>query len=325
MCTYNGEPFLREQLDSILEQSRHVDEIIVQDDGSTDGTYGLLLEYEEKHKEVHVFKNEGEKGVNPNFFSAMRRATGDYIAISDQDDVWAEDKIERQLEAIGDKLLCASFSQPFTTSGAEMRTDMRTPNYSILRLLYVSGVSGHTLFFSKRMLDMMPPVDEITHFRFYDAVLLLVATAYESMVFVASPLVRHRIHTTSASYAKPVDNGKTIANIVSTATRTWLYFWELRPEIRRRMAAHLRFLSLIDARTESLSNAKRMLSLQCRRGLMSFVALQFFCIRHCDELFYAKEKRSLFTRLRAAYFPISCSDYYRYLSKRWQKKNERKE
>lgn len=87
LCTYNGEKYVREQIDSLLAQSYPIHEIIIQDDGSTDHTWEILQAYASKHAVIRTFKNEGEHGVNANFLSALHRATGDYIAISDQDDI----------------------------------------------------------------------------------------------------------------------------------------------------------------------------------------------------------------------------------------------
>lgn len=64
MCTYNGERFLREQLDSILSQTYPLLEVIIQDDHSTDGTMDILNRYAREHEVVKVFTNDGERGVN---------------------------------------------------------------------------------------------------------------------------------------------------------------------------------------------------------------------------------------------------------------------
>ena len=94
ICTYNGEHFLSEQMDSLLQQTYPVDEIIVQDDGSTDGTMAVLNGYAANNPVIKLFRNEGKHGVNNNFFSALRRASGEYIAICDQDDIWEPTKVE---------------------------------------------------------------------------------------------------------------------------------------------------------------------------------------------------------------------------------------
>src|SRR5574344_1779789 len=109
MCTENGSSFLWEQFDSILNQTLLPAEIIVQDDGSSDETLDILKEYAAKTTLVKIYQNEGAHGINSNFFTAMQRASGDLIALSDQDDIWEADKLRLQAEAIGDKLLCSGF------------------------------------------------------------------------------------------------------------------------------------------------------------------------------------------------------------------------
>ncbi|MBR3733340.1 MAG: glycosyltransferase, partial [Bacteroidaceae bacterium] len=146
MCTYNGERYLREQMDSILRQTYPVEEIVVQDDGSTDGTMQILEEYAQHNPLVKVFSNDsGQHGINANFFSAMRRAKGDYIAISDQDDIWELDKLRLQAEAIGDKILCSGFSVPFSADGFPVQVDWRRPCLHLLRNCYLSEMPGHTM------------------------------------------------------------------------------------------------------------------------------------------------------------------------------------
>ena len=102
LCTYNGEKYIREQIDSILNQEYLPKEIIIQDDGSTDGTLSVIQEYAEKEPIIKIHKNNRGRGINSNFFDAMSKASGDYIAISDQDDIWAKEKLKWQVESIGD-------------------------------------------------------------------------------------------------------------------------------------------------------------------------------------------------------------------------------
>lgn len=76
MGTYNGEKYIREQLDSILSQTYSIKEIIIQDDGSTDGTVRICEEYAEIYSNVLFSRNERNLGFNLNFKSAAQRATG---------------------------------------------------------------------------------------------------------------------------------------------------------------------------------------------------------------------------------------------------------
>lgn len=94
MATYNGEKYLREQLDSILQQLSLEDELVVSDDGSTDGTLAILQGYADDHANVRILKGP-HKGVIKNFEHAIAEAQGDVIFLCDQDDRWMPGKIER--------------------------------------------------------------------------------------------------------------------------------------------------------------------------------------------------------------------------------------
>ena len=89
MTTYNGEKYIRKQIESILNQSMKVDEIIVCDDGSTDKTVEILKEYP-----VTVYQNENNLGYRLNFKKAMSLCTHEYTFLCDQDDIWEKKKIK---------------------------------------------------------------------------------------------------------------------------------------------------------------------------------------------------------------------------------------
>ncbi|MGN0728895.1 glycosyltransferase [Treponema sp.] len=101
LATYNGEKYLREQLNSILSQSIQDFELIACDDCSTDSTLQILNEYVEKDIRIKVFANEKNLGFKKNFEKAILLCSGDYIALSDQDDIWTEKHLQVLLENIG--------------------------------------------------------------------------------------------------------------------------------------------------------------------------------------------------------------------------------
>ncbi len=96
MASYNGEKYIREQLDSIRAQTRPADELIVVDDCSTDGTIRILKEYREEHPgfPIHIYRNRTNLGYMKNFRAAARLTVGDLVLFCDQDDIWMEEKIE---------------------------------------------------------------------------------------------------------------------------------------------------------------------------------------------------------------------------------------
>lgn len=139
--THNGEPFIGEQIASILGQTRPVDEIVLSDDASTDRTVAIVEEAVAAHRaatgsapELVVLRNDPPLRVTRNFEQALTRATGDLVALCDQDDVWHPERIER---------LSAGFSDP---------TLMLV--FSNARQVDAEGVSlGHDLFEAAAMSD----------------------------------------------------------------------------------------------------------------------------------------------------------------------------
>ncbi len=102
MATFNGEAFIEAQLDSILRQTRLPDEIVVSDDGSSDNTVAIVQRVAAGAPSSvawQVVRNKSPLGPGKNFLSAARRATGDLIALADQDDWWVPHKL-RTLENV---------------------------------------------------------------------------------------------------------------------------------------------------------------------------------------------------------------------------------
>ena len=91
MATYNGEQYIKEQLDSVLSQLSENDEVIISDDSSTDKTIGIIVSY--KDNRINIYENQQFASPIYNFENAIKMATGDVIVLADQDDVWLENKI----------------------------------------------------------------------------------------------------------------------------------------------------------------------------------------------------------------------------------------
>ena len=102
MATFNGVQYLQEQIESILQQTISPAEIIVCDDGSVDGTIALLEAYQQEGK-LKYYENETTLGVVENFKKAVSLTReGNYIALSDQDDIWMPNKLEVLYNALAE-------------------------------------------------------------------------------------------------------------------------------------------------------------------------------------------------------------------------------
>ncbi len=95
LCTYNGDKFIEEQIQSILQQTKAVDEIVVCDDGSKDTTLKIVRYVAETSNiQIRIYTNDKPLGVKENFRKAIELCEGDYIFLSDQDDIWLPHKVE---------------------------------------------------------------------------------------------------------------------------------------------------------------------------------------------------------------------------------------
>lgn len=100
MTTYNGEEYLKEQLDSLRTQTKTIDEVLIFDDGSTDATCELIKSYIKEYTLENwcLYRNEVNKGWKKNFFDGINQASGDVIFPCDQDDIWLQDKVETMMD-----------------------------------------------------------------------------------------------------------------------------------------------------------------------------------------------------------------------------------
>ena len=92
MATYNGEIYIKQQIESILKQLNDDDELIISDDFSNDKTLEIIYSYKSPY--IKLYKNTFKKGTIGNFENAINSCVGDIIVFSDQDDIWNQDKIK---------------------------------------------------------------------------------------------------------------------------------------------------------------------------------------------------------------------------------------
>lgn len=115
MAVYNSDKYIDEQLDSILNQTKLPDEIVITDDSDNNNTYNVIANYISKYKNVKWIyqKNDERLGYCYNFFKAISLTSGDIVFLSDQDDIWELDKIEKMSDCIvkdnNIKCLCSKY------------------------------------------------------------------------------------------------------------------------------------------------------------------------------------------------------------------------
>ena len=100
MATYNGERYIKEQLDSVARQTHRDWHLYIHDDGSTDQTPAIIHTFARQHPNVTILDYESQKGAKDNFLSMLQRVEADHYIFADQDDVWLEQKIELSWKAM---------------------------------------------------------------------------------------------------------------------------------------------------------------------------------------------------------------------------------
>ena len=124
MTTYNGEKYLREQIDSILAQTINDFELIICDDCSTDSTWNILSSYSSIDPRIKIYRNEKNLGYMKNFEKAMGLCKGEYIALSDQDDIWMPNHLEVLKDLIGNKVMACGNSELIDSNGLSLNISL---------------------------------------------------------------------------------------------------------------------------------------------------------------------------------------------------------
>lgn len=202
MCTYNGERFLREQLDSLVNQTYPVYELIIQDDRSTDSTISILKEYKLKYSSINIqiYVNSQQLGFNRNFLHAYQKATGDLIASCDQDDIWDLSKIETLVNEMAGYTFIFHNSVMFNESkewGPLFSKNIGEYTHPIVSL-FIPRSLGHQLMFEREVLTLLKLFE--CYDLSYDYLLNTLCGCFGRIKYINKPLVRWRRHRTASTY-----------------------------------------------------------------------------------------------------------------------------
>lgn len=227
MAVYNGERFLEEQLDSILQQLEPQDELVISYDNSKDRTWEIITSFSERYPQIEIYKNI-TPGVTGNFNNALSLCTGDYLFICDQDDRWAENKRAAVLETFektGADMVIHNgvhidsegkvISEPFFTTYRIGDGKIR----NILRSRSSGCCMAFTREMAQKILPMPPKIDA------YDRWIGTVGEFLGKIAYDDRILLYHRMHGDNVT-----TNTRSIGVILSTRIDL---IKELRKRIRR--------------------------------------------------------------------------------------------
>lgn len=209
LCTWNGEPFLRAQLDSIAAQTASVQEIVVCDDGSTDATARIVRDFAAACRiPVRLEINAARLGVTRNFQKAISLCTGRIIFLCDQDDLWREDKVASLIGCFADPGVGLAFS-----NAEVVNDDLSAAGYSLWQSIWFDAdeqrrvrsghalpvllrhaiAAGSTLAFRADYLPLILPIPDLSHC--HDIWITLLIGCVAGICPLDKNLVRHRLHS----------------------------------------------------------------------------------------------------------------------------------
>jgi hypothetical protein len=208
MCTFNGERFLRQQLESIASQERAPDELVVCDDGSSDASLEILQEFASRARfPVRIVRNEKNLGSTKNFEKVISLCDGDLIALCDQDDVWGPQKLaclsqvlsagETAGGVFSDAALIDADGSPIGKRLWEIHgfTFAKGGDFdrmiAIRLLLKHDVVTGATLMFRASMRNLLTPIPGCL---IHDGWITWIIALHSRLTCVNEPLLQYRVH-----------------------------------------------------------------------------------------------------------------------------------
>jgi len=214
LATFNGQKYIREQIESILKQTHTNIELIIVDDFSTDDTISILKSYAEADERVKIYPATNNLGLVKNFERGVELAQGEFVALSDQDDVFYPAKIETLVAVlqrekskdlvVSDLRLIDQDGELIADSMWKYQQSKPMTNKPFTRLLLSNFATGCAMMFRRRLLDLaLPfPPDILVH----DWWLAVVSSSSNAggIVLMNEPLVDYRQHNSNVIGAKPL-------------------------------------------------------------------------------------------------------------------------
>ena len=223
LCTYNGARFLSKQIDSILGQTARPAEVVIRDDGSTDDTLSII----ESYGDVLTLLPAGERlGVTHNFEQAISACRGRYVALSDQDDIWEPEKLERMRQAFTDdaglrlvgtnamaidardRAMGFDLFSAIALTAAEKDTLSRGAGFDAL--IKRSLFTGATIMVRRDLLDVARPFPANW---LHDEWLAIIAAATGDVLLLPEQLTRYRQHDTNVAGVERNTVGRKLGNV----------------------------------------------------------------------------------------------------------------
>ena len=214
MATYNGEKYIKEQINSILKNLKQDDELVISDDGSKDNTIRIIQEYQKEDSRVKLFEGP-KKGVKQNFANAIEKSNGEYIFLADQDDVWNDNKVKEVLKVFEEKGVTLVIHNCEIVNENLEKTDktffeFRNSGKGIIKNIWKNTYIGCCIAFRASMKDKILPIPN--DIEMHDQWIGIINEKYGKSYFLDECLIKYRRHGDNVSKMKHYGLGKMIRN-----------------------------------------------------------------------------------------------------------------
>jgi glycosyltransferase involved in cell wall biosynthesis len=197
IATYNGEKYIKEQLESILSQLGEDDEVVISDDYSTDSTIDIINRISDKRIGLYA-NNIKRKAYHPaisNFENALNHAQGDYIFLSDQDDLWLDNKVSKTLYflqrfdmVVSDCFVIDEYGNEIVNSFFKFNNSKKGLIVNLMKNNYI----GCCMAFKRKILEKALPFPK--DIPLHDLWLGFVAELFFKTTFISEKLIQYRRH-----------------------------------------------------------------------------------------------------------------------------------
>jgi len=214
MVTYNSSRYVREQVDTILENLGPQDELIASDDGSSDNTLALLNEDAKKDPRIKVFPI-AHAGVNGNYLNAISHCTGDFIFLSDGDNVWTKDKVAKVMTVFGQNPKIGFVMHDCSVTDPDLNVVVpslfaeRHSRPKLFKNVMRTSFCGSCMAFKKDLLRYILPFPKKMPV-YYDEWIGLMALKHSKAIFLDEKLLLWRRYGGSASGGFLNSDGQTV-------------------------------------------------------------------------------------------------------------------
>ncbi|MCY0880868.1 MAG: glycosyltransferase family 2 protein [Firmicutes bacterium] len=210
MSTYNGAPWLEEQLASLLTQTLPPTQILVRDDGSTDTTPDIVRMWADRYPQIHIVPAPAHAGIAGSFSLGVLAAETPYVMLADQDDVWLADKIEKSWHVMADYEKRSGGDRPIlvhsdlTVVDAHLQVMQPSfmafqrilPKQTLPQYFLANNVTGCTVLMNRALIRRAFPIPP--EIRYHDWWIALVAAAWGEIVLLPDAPILYRQHGTNA-------------------------------------------------------------------------------------------------------------------------------